>query len=391
MEKMVMNTSTGFNKNNILSKFFAVILGLTVFLGLSGCSGGGSGTDDRPSLSIDAPSVTEGTTGTTASVVFTVTLSENAETALTLNYATADDVATAADNDFTPVSGTVTIAAGTRSATISDVFVNGDDVFEVNETFNLVVNNPQGLDIKTPLIIGKATINNDDNADPEGYFSGTATLGGNNLTDLTGMMFNSRLMLFSPSQNVLFDITGFSATVFDYTAVVNVYEAGVLTQSNTNVSLTGTTDEASISGTFANGTGLAVGSFNIVYDINNNIGATLPRIETVLLDRWAGNVFGVNSSSFGGFSSDSVGKYSVFDNDCTNSFNVLLSIPDTQINIYEMAHDVLDSGGATCQYLSTGHTGFVSVLSINSVDTLVFAYSNGANGGTTSLFGVLTK
>jgi len=157
------------------------------------------------------------------------------------------------------------------------------------------------------------------------------------------------------------------------------------------VSLAGTTDEASISGTFSNGTGLADGSFNIVYDINNNIGATLPRIETVLLDRWTGNVFGVSSNSFGGLTSDGTGVYAIFDNECTSSFGEKLVIFDPQANIYEMSHDVLDSGLGACQYISTGHTGFVSVLSINSVDTLVFAYSNGANGGTTSLFGVLIR
>jgi len=383
-----MNIFAKSNKNNILSNIAAAFMGITVLLGLSSCGGSGSSPDNRPSLSIDAPAVVEGGAGTTAEVIFTITLSENAATALTLDYVTADDIATVADNDFTATSGSVIIAAGTQTANIS-VFVNGDAPFEVNETFNLVVDNPQGLDIKTPSITGKGTITNDDNADPEGYFSGTATLNNTDLTDLTGIMYNSRLMLFSPSQNVLFDITAFSAAVFAYTATVDVYEAGVLTQ--TGVTLSGTTDEASISGTFASGAGLAVGGFNIVYDINNNIGATLPRIEAVGVNSWSGNVYGKVNSSSGALSSNISGEYNLFDDNCTSTFNVLFNIPDAQLNIYELSHDVLDSGVAACQYISTGHTGFVSVISINSVDTLVFAYSNGANAGTVSLFGVLTK
>lgn len=374
------NTSNG-NKNNVLAVIVTLFVG---FLSLHGCSSSSS-PDNRPSLSVNSPSIIEGAGGSTTELVFTITLSAAAASALTVEYTTTDDVATVANNDYTLAQGTATIAVGSTTSQIS-VFVNDDAVFEVNETFNLVVDNPTGLSIKTSSVTGQGTITNDDNANPKGYFSGTSTLNSINLTDMTGMMFNNRLMMFSTSQNVLFDITSFSSTVSDYTATVDVYEAGLLTQ--TGIALSGTTDEASISGTFSGGSGLAVGSFNIVFDVDNNIGATLARIEATSFGRWTGNIFGIDNDSSGQFISDAIGDYSISDNNspsCAISFDASLNIPSNIINIFELNHDVLDND--SCQYISSGHTGFASVLSLNAVDTIVFSYDNGA----ISVFGVMTK
>ena len=377
-----MNTSVKSIKNNKLSLFPAMFMGFFLLLGLQACS---SSPDNRPTLSISSPTVTEGQTGTTADMIFTLTLSVDATADLTVGYTTGDDVATEADGDYTAVTDTAIITQGTRTVDIS-VVVNGDVTFETAETFNLVISNPQGMSIKTTTLTGQGTIINDDNANPKGYFSGTSTLNSINLTDMTGMMFNNRLMMFSPSQNVLFDITSFSSTVNDYTATANVYEAGLLTQAG--ISLSGTTDEASISGTFSGGSGLAAGSFNIVYDVDNNIGATLARIEATGFGEWTGDIFGIDNDSSGRFISDSIGNYSISDSNtpaCAISFDASLNIPDSQFNIFELNHDVLEN--SSCEYISTGHTGFASVLSLNTVDTIVFAYANGA----ISLFGVMTK
>ena len=87
------------------------------------------------------------------------------------------------------------------------------------------------------------------------------------------------------------------------------------------------------------------------------------------------------------FSSDSVGDYVAVDfttPSCVSSSSILV-IPDNQANIYALAHNVIEN--TSCGYLSTGHTGFASVLSVSSVNTLVFAYANGA----ISVFGVMTK
>jgi len=379
-----MNASATRYKNNKLSNIAAILMSFFLLLGLQGCSSSNSGPDNRPTLSINAPTVVEGQAGDANELIFTVTLSENAATTLTLSYTTADDVATIADNDYTAANGSVTIQAGTSTANIS-VFTQGDVIFEVPETFNLVVDNPQGLDIKTTSITGQGTITNDDNANPKGYFSGNARLNAIDLTDITGMMYNGRLMLFSPSQNILFNITSFDSTVNDYTANADVYEAGVKTQT---ITLAGITDEMSITGTFDGGSGLATGSFSIAFDMNNNVGATLDRIQHTNAVYWAGIIYGVETDSDNGFIISSTGVYSIFDftsPNCDTTKTAVLSIPDEQVNIYGLAHNVIQNDA--CQYISLNHTGFTSVLSINSVDTIVFAYAN----GDFSLFGVMTK
>jgi len=381
-----MNTSATRYKNNKLSNIAAILMGFFLLLGLQGCSSSNSGPDNRPTLSIDAPTVVEGQAGDANELIFTVTLSENAATTLTLSYTTADDLATIADNDYTAANGSVTIQAGTSTANIS-VFTQGDVIFEVPETFNLVVDNPQGLDIKTTSITGQGTITNDDNANPKGYFSGNARLNAIDLTDITGMMYNGRLMLFSPSQNILFNITSFDSTVNDYTANADVYEAGVKTQT---ITLAGTTDEMSITGTFDGGSGLATGSFSIAFDVNNNVGATSDRILHPGAFEWAGTIYGVEVDTSpalrtnpGSLVND---DYSLFDYNAPScrTENEVMAIPDNQVNIYSLSHDVIQR--ENCGYISAGHTGLTSVLSINAVNTLVFAYANGAY----SLFGVMT-
>jgi Calx-beta domain/FG-GAP-like repeat len=111
-----------------------------------------------PSLSINDVSVTEGNAGTT-NANFTVTLSAASTTAVTVNYATADQTATA-PGDYTATNGTLTFAPGETTKPVT-VLVNGDTNFELNETFavNLssVSSNATILDNQ-----GIGTITNDD-------------------------------------------------------------------------------------------------------------------------------------------------------------------------------------------------------------------------------------
>jgi hypothetical protein len=93
-----------------------------------------------PSLSINNVAKLNGTSGTTA-YTFTATLSAASMNAVTVPYATADGTATAADNDYTPVSGTLTFSPGQTQKTIT-VMVNGDPVAEPNETFFVNLSGP---------------------------------------------------------------------------------------------------------------------------------------------------------------------------------------------------------------------------------------------------------
>ncbi len=362
---------------NGLTRLIIVLFSLLILTELSSC-GGDSSTEAKPSLSINSPSVTEGDADT-AELIFTITLSEDAASTLTVDYSTTAGSATESDGDFTAVNGQLVITAGSRTASVS-VFANGDTVFEQNESFNLVISNPQGLALRENSITGIGTIDNDDDAEPKGYFSGTGTLNGQNLTDLTGLMYNNRLMMFSPSQNVLYDIA-LTITLDTYTATAGVYKNGDITDSGSlaNVSLSGTTDENSISGSFSGSSGLGDGSFTLNFDQNNNIGATINRIVVTgtLADRWAGDIYGVEvSPDVGRFNpSSNMNAYTGTDQGspgCGYAGNLV--IPDADVNIYQLAHDVVTIGG--CLWESAGHTGFASVVVINNIDILVYAFAN---------------
>ncbi|MFM6758214.1 MAG: FG-GAP-like repeat-containing protein, partial [Microcystis panniformis] len=153
-----------------------VELNETFFLNLSNLQANGSnvtladnqgqGTinnDDSASIAITDVTVTEGNSGTT-NAVFTVTLSNPIDTAITLNYATADGTATTADNDYTAIATTpLTFNAGETSKTIT-VAVNGDTKVESNETFFVNLSNLQtnGRNVTIADNQGQGTITDDD-------------------------------------------------------------------------------------------------------------------------------------------------------------------------------------------------------------------------------------
>jgi hypothetical protein len=107
-------------------------------------------------IAVDGPSVVEGSTGTTTAVTFTIQRT-NASSALTVNWATADDSATAG-SDYLSASGQVTFGVGEATQTVP-VTVTGDNTGEANETFRLLVTPAGGT-----AILGVATILNDDSA-----------------------------------------------------------------------------------------------------------------------------------------------------------------------------------------------------------------------------------
>jgi hypothetical protein len=87
---------------------------------------------NSPSISVKDATITEGNTGTT-SASFTVTLSAASSQTVTVQYDTTDGSASAG-SDYRTASGTLTLAPGQTSQTIT-VAVIGDRVPEPNETF----------------------------------------------------------------------------------------------------------------------------------------------------------------------------------------------------------------------------------------------------------------
>ncbi len=111
-----------------------------------------------PSLSINDVTQLEGDSGTTG-FTFTVSLSSPAPTGgISVDFATASDSATSGV-DFAANSGTLAIAAGNSSGTIT-VDVTGDTSLEINETFLVTLSNASGASIADGS--GTGTITNDD-------------------------------------------------------------------------------------------------------------------------------------------------------------------------------------------------------------------------------------
>ena len=106
---------------------------------------------DAPSLSVNNPLVTE-PDSRTRNALFTVTLSAPAAGSVTVDYATADDSATA-PADYEATSGTLTFAAGETSKQVS-VPVKGDLLDEPHETFVLTLSNLSGATLADARGIG---------------------------------------------------------------------------------------------------------------------------------------------------------------------------------------------------------------------------------------------
>ncbi len=132
--------------------------------GGGGSGGGGPGggatppPPEPPSISIADAFIDEGDAGT-RELSFSITLSAAATSAISVEYATADDVATSPE-DYVASNGSVTIAAGSQSGTIV-ITINGDTDIEPDERFTLTLSNPTGgATLADATAVG--TIRNDD-------------------------------------------------------------------------------------------------------------------------------------------------------------------------------------------------------------------------------------
>jgi hypothetical protein len=121
--------------------------------------------DPLPRITISDVSRNEGGNRQNTSFVFTVSLSEVSARWVSVNFATADGTATLAGGDYFATSGVVSIAPGTRTATLT-VTVRGDKGRELNETF--VVNLSNATDGTIEDSQGVGTIVNDDNGGGKG-------------------------------------------------------------------------------------------------------------------------------------------------------------------------------------------------------------------------------
>ncbi|MFA6954716.1 MAG: Calx-beta domain-containing protein [Thermoanaerobaculia bacterium] len=133
-------------------------------------------------VSINDVPVTEGNAGTTPAT-FTVTLARAAGATITLNYATANDTASAG-SDYTTAAGTVTFVPGDTSETVT-VQVTGDTTDEPNETFFVNLSGVSGPGSLTDAQ-GLGTITDDDGEPTISIANASALEGsGGGLTPMT--------------------------------------------------------------------------------------------------------------------------------------------------------------------------------------------------------------
>ncbi len=233
--------------------------------------------------------------------------------------------------------------------------------------------------------------------DASGLFKdGTASLDGGALmlSDLRGFVQDDRIIIFSASGHLLFD--GQIATISsdDYTATVDVYEDGVLTQSD--VAVTGiVSTQSQINGTIS-GTGNANGTFTLMFDALYSRAATAERIDTdaplngVQYDKFGGLVYssmpGVGTDNF---NVDALSIYFLISftsskDQCKS--NGTYNIND--VNIYPL-DEVISHLGINCIIpITPNYTGFASLVDGTvEDDTLIYAVANGTN----AQFAILTR
>jgi hypothetical protein len=154
--------TVGVNGDTVCEPDETFFVNLSNATGTTIVDGQGQGTivnDDPcvPSLSINDVTVAEGNSGVT-NATFTASLSQTTINTVTVDFATADDTATA-PADYAATSGMLTFAPGESSKTVT-VGVNGDTLVEPDETFFLNLSNAVGATIADGQ--GQGTIVNDD-------------------------------------------------------------------------------------------------------------------------------------------------------------------------------------------------------------------------------------
>ena len=112
-----------------------------------------------PTLSIADISSLEGAFGVNSQPNVAVTLSHPSSQSVSFQWQTQDGTATSADSDYSSDSGTLYILSGDTSINVSPV-IFGDDSFENDENFSLVLSNATNATIADNTSI--VTIQNDD-------------------------------------------------------------------------------------------------------------------------------------------------------------------------------------------------------------------------------------
>ncbi|TVQ20627.1 MAG: DUF4347 domain-containing protein [Leptolyngbya sp. DLM2.Bin15] len=206
--KLITVTVNGDNINEGDETFNLVLSDITGDVTFTNLVGVGTIVDNDapPVVTINSVSVLEGDSGDTTNAVFTVRLDRANQTPVTVTYNTEDGTATAGGdsqvggNDYVPVTnGVIVFEPGVLEQLIT-ITVNGDDVNEPSETFNVVLSNPTGgAELSDTASVGTGTIIDDD-AQPAIAILGTSVLEGDVGTTSNAIF---TVQLSNPSQTAI--------------------------------------------------------------------------------------------------------------------------------------------------------------------------------------------
>ena len=152
---VIVNGDTAFEPNETFTVNLSAPVNATI--ADNQATGTINNDDAQPVIAINDLSVIEGNAGT-STATFTVSLSNASSQTITVNYATADNTATAGD-DYMNAAGTLTFAPGETSHPLN-VAINGDDLNEEDVSFNVNLTSPVNATISDGQGIG--TIVDDD-------------------------------------------------------------------------------------------------------------------------------------------------------------------------------------------------------------------------------------
>ncbi|WP_238707315.1 Calx-beta domain-containing protein [Microcystis aeruginosa] len=234
---------------------------------------------DKPFLTISNPTIVENNSGTN-NLIFKVTLSTTSTQTITVNYATADDTATAG-SDYTAKTGTLTFTPGQISQDII-ISVNGDTAIEPDETFLINLSNPSNALITDNQGLGTITNDDGDNISVTLAVS-PASVTEDGTTNLvytftrTGVTTNALTVNYTVGGTATLntDYTQTGAASFTSTTGTVTFAAGSDTATVTIDPTTDTNveDDETVTLNLASGTGYTVGTTDavvgIITDTNN--------------------------------------------------------------------------------------------------------------------------
>ncbi|MBF2094388.1 MAG: DUF4347 domain-containing protein, partial [Synechococcales cyanobacterium K44_A2020_017] len=186
--------------------FNVVLSGLVGDASIPNNTGVGTiGDDDaQPTITIDSRTSLEGDSGQTTNAIFTVRLTTPSQSEVTVNYNTANGTASFGGNpvlggdDYVPVvDGILTFAPGAVQQLIT-ITVNGDDVDEADETFDVILSNASGGANLEPGTQATGTIIDDD--DPAVITISNASVLEGDLGETSNAVFTVRLSSPTPGE-----------------------------------------------------------------------------------------------------------------------------------------------------------------------------------------------